>query len=362
MDTFSPSRLTLARQRRELTKAALARMVGRSAQAITGYETGSYVPEDEVVDLLCTKLEYPRRFFFEVEVDGVPVEAVSFRSLRSMSAKLRDKQLAAGTLAAELVQPSLEARFRLPGIDIPDLSEHPPDVAAAVCREEWALGERPAPNIVHLLEKRGVAVYWVSEKSPKVDACSWWRDDGRPFVLFNRLKGKGDRQRFTAAHELGHLVLHRNGETTGKEAEAEADAFASSFLLPPAPMRRELPRRPILRSFLPLKKKWRVSVAALVVRAHQLDLLSRWHYEQAFKAISAAGWRKNEPIDIPLEESKIHATVLARLSDSGTSADDLALSLGLPSVELYELVPLARGLAPAPRPSPPLRMIRGGRD
>ncbi|MBF9011098.1 ImmA/IrrE family metallo-endopeptidase [Corynebacterium phoceense] len=128
----------------------------------------------------------------------------------------------------------MRAHFNLPALDVPDLSNETPQMAAQLLRSMWNLGTRPAPNLVQLCESRGISVAGLGledlleETHEPVDAFSLW-DDGRPYIFTARRRSP-EGERFTLAHELGRLVMHPNDPTT-PEAESEADALPqnSSF-------------------------------------------------------------------------------------------------------------------------------------
>jgi hypothetical protein len=84
-----------------------------------------------------------------------------------------------------------------------------PDTAALYLRQNWGLGERPIPNMLKLLEAKGVRVFSLAENTKAVDAFSVWRN-GLPYVFLNIAKS-AERSRFDASHELGHLVMHKHG-------------------------------------------------------------------------------------------------------------------------------------------------------
>lgn len=86
----------------------------------------------------------------------------------------------------------------------------------------------------------------------EVDAFSMWRQS-TPFVFLNTKKS-AEHSRFDAAHELGHLVLHRHGSPQGREAEREANAFASAFLMPRASVLAYAPRMATIDHLIKLKK------------------------------------------------------------------------------------------------------------
>ena len=276
MSTFNPSRLRVARKRRLLNKTRFAKAIGVDIRTITGYERGEYEPSSATLALIAETLRFPVGFFAGDDLhEPVPATA-SFRSLARMSAANREAALASGALAF-LLNDWIEKRLTLPAPDVPDLREEDPDAAAMALRQQWGLGERPVRNMVHLLEAKGVRVFTLFEDTTEVDAFSLWRAT-TPFVFLNTIKS-AERSRFDAAHELGHLVLHRHaGAPQGREAEHEANRFASAFLMPRGSVFAVAPVFPSLDRLVALKRQWIVSVGAIAYRLHALGLLTDWHY------------------------------------------------------------------------------------
>jgi Zn-dependent peptidase ImmA (M78 family)/DNA-binding XRE family transcriptional regulator len=331
---FNKTRLIVARQRSLLTKAELARSVGIEPRAISGFEAGEYLPSDETVVLLAKILCYPKEFFLADDIDVPRTEGVSFRSMTRMTSKQRDAAIAAGALAY-LLSDWLEREFDLPDVDLPDLREDLPEVAAASLRQYWGLGEKPIKNMIHLLEAKGARVFSLAENSVEVDAYSVWRG-ARPCVFLNTVKS-AERRRFDAAHELAHLVLHRHAAPAGIEAEKEANAFASAFLMPAASM-KSLGRVTSLDQIVSFKRKWVVSVAAMAYRLHDLRLVSDWNYHTLCVDISRRGYRKEEPFEAMKETSQVWQKVFADERRYGHSLQQLADRLLIPSEELVKLV------------------------
>ena len=227
---LNTSRLEIARQRRRLTAKALAERAGISPVTLSRIVRKLQKPDDVTVEALIRALEYPREFFFLDDVDTVDVQAASFRSLTTMTARERDAALSAGIIAFELLD-WVRSKFDLPAPDLIDLGdERDPAKAARLLRQHWAFGEKPIGNMIKLLETKGIRVFSLSEDTKSVDAFSCWHA-GDPYIFLNTFKS-AERSRFDAAHELGHLILHRHGGPQGREAENEANAFASAFLMP----------------------------------------------------------------------------------------------------------------------------------
>ena len=305
---FNPHRLVLARKRRRLTAKALAEKIHVSPVTISRLEKGSNGPDPETVLALSRSLKFPVDFFYGDDIDPLTTDSASFRSLSSMSAKERDAALAAGSLAF-LVSDWVRDRFNLPAADLLDLGhESDPSNAAVSIRQYWGLGEKPIQNMLKLLEAKGVRVFSLAEDTKNVDAFSLWRDE-TPYIFLNTYKSS-EHSRFDAAHELGHLVLHRHGSPSGREAEIEANAFASSLLMPSADVFSRVGRISSVDQLITAKARWGVSVAALAYRLHKLGLLSEWQYRTFCIQISKRGFRTDEPNGLPRETSVIWKKVL----------------------------------------------------
>lgn len=335
MPEFNHQRLTVARERRELSKRELAERAGLHVRTIVGLEGGEHPAGEDTIAALVRVLRFPREFFFAGDITAVTADGASFRALTRMTAPRRDAVLAAGSLAFELSR-YVDARFDLPAPNVPDLRGMSAEAASAALRAHWTLGEKPIRSVVHLLELHGVRVFSLAEDCVDVDAFSTWFG-GRPFVFLNTLKS-GERGRFDGCHELGHLVLHRHGSPQGREAEVEADRFASSFLMPAGSVKAVAPRFPTLDALVRIKTRWGVSVGALARRLSDLDLLSEWQYRQFCIAISARGWRTEEPNGAPRETSQIWQKVMHSMRGDGSSLSDVARELHIPTKDLEALV------------------------
>jgi Zn-dependent peptidase ImmA (M78 family)/transcriptional regulator with XRE-family HTH domain len=321
---FNPSRLRVARKKRRLSKTRLAEVTGLSLRAISAYESGEFAAATDAAAYLASALDFPVSFFYGDDLHEPSLETASFRSLARMSASTRDAALASGALAV-LLHDWVERRFALPDPELPDLREEDPETAAIALRHEWGLGERPIRNMIHLVESKGVRVFSMVEDSVDVDAFSLWRDR-TPFMFLNTMKSS-EHSRFDAAHELGHLVLHRQAGLHRKESEQEANRFASAFLMPRSGVLARAPMLPTVRSLVALKRQWIVSVAALAYRLHALGLIKDWHYRNLCIEIAKRGYRKNEPAGAPPEMSVILRKVFHALRAEGISKADVARDL-----------------------------------
>lgn len=333
---FNPQRLVLGRKRRKLTARALASAVGVSPITISRLENGANEPESETVQALSRALDFPQLFFFAEEVDELPAEAASFRSLSSMTARERDAALAAGVIAY-LFHDWIAERFNLPDIDVPQVRDATPEASAQIVRANWGLGQQPISSMIKLLESKGVRVFSICEDTKNVDAFSCWRN-GQPFAFLNTFKST-ERSRFDAAHELGHLVMHKHGAPQdSRHAESEADRFASAFLMPADDVVSRIRYVSDLESLIRAKKRWGVSVAALNYRLHKLGIVSDWQNRSLNVEMSSRGYRRQEPEGLDPETSALWPQVFATLWRERITRDHVASELHVPTSELDSIL------------------------
>jgi len=333
---FNPSRLSTARKRRQLTKKALAEKAGITQTTLTRLEAnGANEPKEETVHALAEALGYPVEFFYQDDLETAQESAISFRSLSKLTARQKDAAVSASEIA-QLLDEWISARFNLPEADLLDLRDEQPIEAAAALRRHWGLGSKPIPHMLKLLEAKGVRIFSLDENNLNVDAFSHWRD-GVPYIFLNIYKS-AERSRFDAAHELGHLVLHQHGEATGREAEREADQFASAFLMPREDFKAHIPPMPSLQCLISSKKRWGVSAAAIARTAYETGTTSDWHYRELCKQISMRGFRKKEPEPMDREQSVLWKKLLEALWNEGITKDAIAKELALPIDEVAALV------------------------
>lgn len=325
---FNGDRLTLARTRRGLTKAELARHSRRTPRTIADYETGRTEPDARTVERLADVLKFPVKFFYQPLAATMPRDAASFRALSKMTAKQAGAALAVGTLGIALNE-WVEERFNLPDADIPDLQ---PGIinaegAAELVRARWGLGMSPISNVLHLLELHGVRAFSLADECREVDAFSAWVGS-TPYICLATYK-TAERAIFDAAHELGHLVLHRDhASPRGRKEERDADTFASCFLMPSDDVEAVAPMNPSLADLIEAKTRWRVSVAALNYRLHKLDFTSDWHYRELCMEIGQFG-RNREPKPIPREQSQVLMKIFTAMRAEGVTRRDVADALFL---------------------------------
>jgi Zn-dependent peptidase ImmA (M78 family) len=239
----------------------------------------------------------------------------------------------------------------IPALDVEQYGS--PEQIAATVRAHWGIPSGPIKNLMGWVERAGVIVGLSNFGGASVSGVVFRVPAKPPLILLNSLH-PGDRMRFTLAHELGHLVMHRFPTSN---MEAEANEFASALLMPASEIRAAFRGRKItLQTLAALKPEWRVAMQALLMRASSLQLLSTNQARYLWQQIGANGWRLREPadVDVPAETpSVLPSIVKAHFDDLGYSLDDLAGLLTIHAGEFGEMY----GNFTARKEGPRLRII-----
>lgn len=342
---FDAQRLRVARHAEKLSGRELAHRVGVSATAISQWEAGDTRPRPETVERLSDALGYPPDYFVTSgrHVENLSSDCSFFRSLRSSRQRDRDAAAAHAALIAEVVV-VLERYVRLPPVDLPSHPIGPQasldeiDQVAQEVRDAWGLGREPIPDVLRQIETHGPVAARLG-LADNVDAFSW-PALGRPIVILGVEKQNRIRSRFDAAHELGHLIMHRGQARAADPAlEKQAHRFASAFLVPGASLREEWPTGRIdWRALMAIKQRWQISLAALLYRARQDSVITESTFNSAMRYVSRAGWRTTEPGDEGLpERPRLLAAAVTALAQTGKTVNDIADEARLPArlVEQY---------------------------
>jgi Zn-dependent peptidase ImmA (M78 family)/transcriptional regulator with XRE-family HTH domain len=317
---FVPQRLIEARQVLQMSRAELARELDITGQAIGYYETGDRRPDMSILLRLAEALDQPVSFFLR---GSPPFEGARgtrfFRSVGTRSNKVNQALDVKTKWLWELVG-LISQHVRLPSANLPEVAAAENDgeyslseieeIATRV-RRHWNLGDGPIANVIALFETNGIIVTRFELGSDEIDAFSCWIKR-RPYVLLGSDKKRCCRSRYDAAHELGHLLLHRHigqedleSKSIRDQIESEANMFAGAFLLPrPAMLREFYSTR--LSHLEGLKARWRVSMQAIAHRCKDIGIIDEHQYILFRKQISFRRWQKNEPLDdtIPLEQTE----------------------------------------------------------
>ena len=325
------------------TKAELAERLQVSRQFVHALEIGEKTPSNDLLPALALVLRVQPAFFTSALEGEVREGECHFRSRRNMPDKLAEQITAHGTAVESLVR-YLERSLTLPKVDFPHIeveSDEETEAAAEKCRLHWQLGSGPIANMCRVLENAGAVVTFFNSSRHEVDALSIAR--ARPLIVRNTLKESPGRLRFDLGHECGHLVIHQGIETGDKETEAQANRFASAFLMPCESFRQEFPVMPgrlNWHAIYSLKLRWRVSAKAIIRRARDLGRLNDAQYAAGNRFLNQSGQARTERYDdrLPMEQPElIETAVRAYVHSTNTSLMELAGRIGMTPAMFWQI-------------------------
>jgi Zn-dependent peptidase ImmA (M78 family)/DNA-binding XRE family transcriptional regulator len=337
---FCGKRLAVARIFNGFSQREVAQRVGVVHQFVNNLEAGRKLPTNMMAVALGDALGFEPSFFYGEPLDEFTDSECNFRRRRTTPISIRARVLAYGTLLSQFFAFARTKSILPPRDNVPMLERGQIERAADKCRLLWNLELNvPIRNLTRVMERAGVPVARFGNIAEKVDAFS---RAGKPsFIVLNNKTAS--RCRYDLAHECGHLVLHRGVPTGDPVTEAEANHFAGALLLPKAAFIREFPRAPygIWDSLLELKRRWRVSLGAIIRRAMELRLIGNDRYQRLYKELSARGWLRSEPGEFDEEQPEIVPLVLQEFERSYQMQwSAVAISLGWKPTTFREITGL----------------------
>lgn len=357
----------MARSYRGLSSVELAERLGLTKQAVYQLENGKNNPKLETLLRLSSELQFPRNFFYQPDLKGYKeYGSVFFRAQLTTQKAEQLSQLEKIRVLAT-IHAFLEHYVDFPSLDVPTipLEDEKLDCEkiATQVRQAWSLGDAPIKNVVRLLERHGFIVTSLPVSTTQIDAFSIGKEiQGREYcyVALGNNKNSAVRRQWDAAHELGHRVLHNGsvnslelGREEHREIEAEANRFAAAFLLPKDAFLSDLIYPNKLDFYVGLKQHWKVSIAAMIVRAFHLGAISANQYQYLMRQMTRRGWRRWEPLDdeLKLDQPIMLPKAVELILSSGTLtasefleklADDADLSLNRQDIEVLLGLPTDR--------------------
>jgi len=239
-----------------------------------------------------------------------------------------DKIMAEINIRAVQLRRLLSAVEYTPQSDIPrlDLDDYEGDIdrIAGLVRAHWLMPNGPVENLTAAVERAGAVVVHSAMGGSAVSGVTVSVPGLLPLIVLNRNQ-PADRLRFTLAHELGHLVVHK---FPSPDMETEANNFASALLMPETEIRIAFGGRKIdMARLAALKPEWRVSMQALLYRAQSLDLIEKSQAQWLWRKFAMDRTKMREParLDFPAEQpGVINRMVRLHLDNFGYSAGELA--------------------------------------
>jgi Zn-dependent peptidase ImmA (M78 family) len=301
-------RLRLARRKAGFSLRALSAAMGEKVtpQAIGKYERGEDTPSSGVLLALSKALNVSLSYLLDTQ--GIDLSGVEFRTKASTTSKDRANvetevlEWIERYLQIELILDLDSAKWQCPiaprRLNSISVAEH----LASDARAAWNLGSDPIPNMTELLEEKGLKVL-TARLPQRVSGftCLVGRgadQDNLPVIVVNNVFSL-ERRRLTLAHELAHRLIVPDS-LSDKDEERAATLFAGAFLMPRDHLLREVGKhRSALgyKEIVDLKRVYRVSGMALLMRLRQIDVISESTLVYAFQSI-ARGWRTQEPEEL----------------------------------------------------------------
>ena len=314
------SRAERVRTLREMhgwTQADLAAVTGLSQPLLSSIEKLRRDATPDSLRAIAAATDTPLSFF-EIEPSSVPMDSLHFRKNKTAPVKLttqvkaffREAHRVTTTLLDQVARPIAQfpsADARAGTVDMGEVEEFADETRRALGLE----GDAPIPNLTRALERAGAAVFRMTlpgvEEGRVVGkghyGVSYWGGPGeRPVIGY--FPGSGDRDRFTLAHELGHVVLHTY-RTPCDEAEMEAHRFAGALLLPRARAADLISATTTLSEYARIKAGFGISIQAIIMRAWNLGLIDDGRRTSLMIQVGARGWRTLEPVEVIHEEPQL---------------------------------------------------------
>lgn len=339
--SFRPELLGVRRRMLGLSQSELADTAEMGQGTVSKIEQGLREPSEDQVAKLADALDCPASFFFQsVREYGPPMSAhPMFRKKTSVGQKVLDK------LVADLNVRMCHTRTFVNSVDFdPELPfpHYDPDdfggdmeaVADAV-RRAWYVPRGPIKSLTDYVERAGCIVVHCEMEAAKIDGVSY-NVPGIPPMIFLNKDQPADRMRFSLAHEVGHLVLHRYPNA---DMERQADEFAAALLMPRGDISGELSGFNLAKAGS-MKLRWKTSMGALIVRASTLGKIDKNQSAYMWRLMSAKGYRTREPVCFDFEReqpSLMPALVDHLVEDMGYKIEDLEKALHLHSQELSKM-------------------------
>lgn len=305
----------MARSYRAMSSAELAERLGITKQAVYQLENGKNNPKLETLLRLSSELQFPRNFFYQKDLKEYKDYGSVFFRAQLTTQKVEQLSQLEKIKVLAAIHAFLERYVDFPPLDVPiiPLEDKKLDCEkiANQVRHAWSLGDAPIKNMVRLLERHGFIVTSLPVSTAQIDAFSMGKEvQGREYyyVALGNNKNSAVRRQLDAVHELGHRVLHNGsvnslelGKEEHREVEAEANRFAAAFLLPKDAFLSDLIYPNKLDFYVGLKRRWKVSIAAMIVRAFHLNAITANQYQYLMRKMTQRGWRRWEPLDDELE-------------------------------------------------------------
>jgi len=333
-------RLLNARKQAGLSQDQLVALIGGKVKktSIAKYERGEMMPETGVVETLAESLNQSIDYFFRPFT--VEISSVEFRAKSSLGSKRAEnlKSIIVSKIEKYLELEkllSMNPDFENPLDDIVIHEAGDVENAAARLCTLWNTGSKGMGNVIGMLEDNGIKVIEI-EADDDFDGYSAYANGEIPVIVLRYNRNTTERKRLTALHETAHLLLGFDKNIADAEKEKLCHRFAGAMLMPAATLYRELGQ---LRSLIThrelglLKDKYGISAKAIVVRAYQLNIISKYLYIKLLSEINTDKYEKHIGSNNSYEKSIRFEMLLSRALSEGLISHGKAAELAGLSID-----------------------------
>lgn len=375
-----PQRIKEAREYRFLSVIELADKIEKSRQAVSQYENGTTRPTPEILSKIADITGFPIQYFFKAEhaksasASEIPLYRGSATKTKSLKRSYQITAEWSNDVVTYLKQYFNLLEVNLPGNIEFDLTNDIDTIekiekASGYLREYWSLGKGPIRDVVGVLENNGFVISKIPHKVKEVEAFSLWYEK-IPHIFYEGNRDTAVSYLFSICHELGHLILHQSlteAEALDsiflKSLEKQANIFAGAFLMPAESFGSEY-LTSNLDSFIAIKRKWKVSLGAMIMRAHVLGIIDDQQSTYLYRQLSARGYRTHEPFDDDIKfegPSIIYTSVKMLLDNQIINIQDFINAIAIPKDELIKVCSFPNGFVETylqpERDTPHLRLL-----
>jgi Zn-dependent peptidase ImmA (M78 family)/DNA-binding XRE family transcriptional regulator len=300
--SVNPEMVIVARESRGMSQTDLAEAIDISQGKVSKYENGLLEVSDHDLERIGRATGYTDDFFRQTStVYGLGSSAIFNRKHKTIPISIQRRFQAQVNIQRMQIErllrgAEIESDYAFEPIDI---QKYDGDAAtiARIIRAAWRMPIGPVQSVTAAIESAGGVVLLCDFGPAGIDAAHLWLS-GLPPLFFMNSQVPGERHRFNLAHEIGHAIMHRY--PVG-DIEAEANAFAREFLMPANEIGNQLVGLTVEKA-IRLKPIWKVSAQAIIYQAKCLGKITERQSRSMFTRLSAAGFRKNEPLPLPMEE------------------------------------------------------------
>ncbi|MFO0357649.1 MAG: XRE family transcriptional regulator [Sphingobacteriaceae bacterium] len=305
-ETINQKMLSIARESRGLENKEIAEKLDVNSSSVSRWENEGMAVSNDIIKKLTLILNYPESFFYQ-KGEVMPL-SLSYRKRDVVAAKIISQieaNINISRLNIEIILNTM--RVSEPKLPVLDVNKYgTPQECAKQLRKLWKMDKGVIENLSEVLEHQKIMLLSLDFNTERVDGRSTIGNEHYPIIVTNKAL-LGDRQRFTLAYELGHLIMHLHTEPKyDRDLSHEANLFAAEFLMPEKEIKNDL-QDLTLAKLGDLKRKWKVSMQALLYRASDLEVISYNQKHYIVKQFNKLNIRRREPkeLDIKTEQYKM---------------------------------------------------------